>query len=264
MDSDRQHLRPWIVSQLWLKHVSRGCRRRNMYAHGYLRLQDLGSMVRDIKDLANTSRREYAIPSDFETVLRRFNLPISSLVPHLSDPRTKPSTRIYKEELGESEAILAHFKGVPLPFLGKELSGRVDKTTKHYIPPSFPDFPSQHTYKFTSEDDGRVRNTQKIREDAAENAQQGEEALRRLVRASKMRKQKEVKLLAEGDDQGRERFRLWQAAMKGAISDRVDQHGNRDSEISDHSMIVNGDSIFARKDTSRHTDRPNPINNTRK
>lgn len=221
-------------------------------------------MIREIKDLANTSRREYAIPSDFETVLRRFNLPVSSLAPHLLDPRSNPSKRQYREGPGESEATLAQFKGTPLHFLGKELSGRVDKTSKHYIPSSFPDFPSQHTYKFTSEDDGRERNTQKIREEAAENAQQGEEALRRLVRASKMRKQKEVKMLAEGDDQGRERFRLWQAAMKGAISDRVDQNGNKGSEISDHSMIVNGDSIFARKDTSRHTDRPSPIQNPKK
>lgn len=143
----------------------------------------------------------------------------------------------------------------PLPLLGPELSGQTDRDIKPYIPNSFPQFPSKHTYKFTPQNDTRTRDPKSIREEAALNSQQGEDALRRLVRASKMRKQKEAKLLVERDNQGKERFRLWESTMKrfmGGI--RTDSNGQ--VEIADHSMIVNGDAIFSRKDATRLGKRP--------
>lgn len=143
----------------------------------------------------------------------------------------------------------------PLPLLGPELSGQADRDIKPYIPNSFPQFPSKHTYKFTPQNDTRTRDPKSIREEAALNSQQGEDALRRLVRASKMRKQKEAKLLVERDNQGKERFRLWESTMKrfmGGI--RTDSNGQ--VEIADHSMIVNGDAIFSRKDATRLGKRP--------
>lgn len=147
----------------------------------------------------------------------------------------------------------ADFK--PLPLLGAELSGQVDRDARSYIPKSFPDFPSRHTYKFTPQNDSRPRDSKSIREEAALNAQQGEDALRRLVRASKMRKQKEAKLLVERDSQGKERFRLWESTMKRFMGGvRTDSAGQVD--IADHSMIVNGDTIFSRRDASRLGKRP--------
>lgn len=143
----------------------------------------------------------------------------------------------------------------PLPLLGSELSGQADKDAKPYIPSSFPDFPSKHTYKFTPQDDTRSRDSKKIREEAALNAQQGEDALRRLVRASKMRKQKEAKTLVERDNQGKERFRLWESTMKRFMGGNSKDAATGQVEIADHSMIVNGDAAFSRKDVSRTAQR---------
>lgn len=205
---------------------------------------DLESIIEETKRLALASRREHPLPSDFEAMLRRFNLPVSSLIPHLaSSTKIEPSVTYNIISTTETE-----FK--PLPLLGSELSGKADREVKRYIPNSFPQFPSKHTYKFTPQNDTRTRDPKSIREEAAFNAQQGEDALRRLVRASKMRKQKEAKLLVERDDQGKERFRLWESTMKrfmGGI--RPDSNGQ--VETADHSMIVNGDAIFSRRDSTR-------------
>lgn len=138
-----------------------------------------------------------------------------------------------------------------LPILGPELSGQADKDNKPYIPTTFPEFPSKHTYKFTEQEDVNIRDSKKIREQAARTAQQGEDALRRLVRASKMRKQKEVKSLVEKDGNGKERFRLWELTMKRFMGmEGGGQHSDQ-VEIADHSMIVNGDTAFSRKEVSR-------------
>lgn len=66
-----------------------------------------------------------------------------------------------------------------------------------------------------------------------------------------MRKQKEVKLLVERDTQGKERYRLWELTMKKFMG--MENRGEHPDqvEIADHSMIVNSDSAFGRKDVSR-------------
>ena len=148
-----------------------------------------------------------------------------------------------------------------LPILGPELSGQPDKDNKPYIPKNFPDFPSKHTYKFTEQEDVNIRDSKRIREQAARTAQQGEDALRRLVRASKMRKQKEVKSLVEKDGHGKERFRLWELTMKRFMGmDGGGEHSDQ-VEIADHSMIVNGDAVFSRKEVSRLGKRAAPLMN---
>ncbi|KAJ3498282.1 hypothetical protein NLG97_g1249 [Lecanicillium saksenae] len=206
----------------------------------------LESIIEETKRLAIASRREHPVPSDFENMLRRYNLPISSLTPHLKNPMSIDPTPSF---VLTDDARQSEFK--PLPLLGAELSGQADKDAKPYIPSSFPDFPSKHTYKFTPQDDTRSRDSQKIREEAALNAQQGEDALRRLVHASKMRKQKEAKSLVERDNQGKERFRLWESTMKRFMGGNPKDGATGQVEIADHSMIVNGDAAFSRKDVSR-------------
>lgn len=189
------------------------------------------------------------MPVDYEKMLRRNNIAVSSLNPHIRHPipkhRTKPK---YSEDI-----ITLDDELVTLPLLGPELSGQPDKNRLQHIPKTFPDFPSMHTYKFTPQEDENIRDSQKTREQAARTAQQGEDALRRLVRASKIRKQKEVKTLVEKDEQGKERFRLWEMTMKRFMGlEGQGQKGEADQgEVADHSMIVNSDAAFSRRELSK-------------
>ncbi|KAH7149733.1 WD40-repeat-containing domain protein [Dactylonectria estremocensis] len=207
----------------------------------------LEGMITEAKTLALAARREHPIPSDFEHMLLRHNIRPSSLKPHLKHPVSKKDlTPKYAETHPRDEDAYT-----TLPLLGEELSGQADKDEKEFIPTCFPDFPSKHTYKFTPQEDSNTRDSKKIREEAARTAQQGEDALRRLVRASKMRKQKEAKLLVERDIHGKERFRLWESTMKRFMG--VEGRGEHTDlvEIADHSMIVNGDILFLRKEVPR-------------
>ncbi|KAK1249024.1 hypothetical protein MKX07_002540 [Trichoderma sp. CBMAI-0711] len=208
--------------------------------------QYMSSIMGEIKRLAIASRREHPIPTDYETVLKYHNISVSSLKPHVKN-------RLYNQDATDRSlvATTADDTFASLPLLGPELSGQPDKESKPYIPASFPGFPSTHTYKFTPQEDRRTREAKQIREEAAKSAQLGEDALRRLVRASKMRKQKEVKSLVERDSHGKERFRLWESTMKRFMGgDRFREHADK-VDIADHSMIVNADARFARREVSR-------------
>ena len=219
------------------------------------RCSDIESIVDGAKSMALSSRRDNPVPTDFERTLKRHNVPVSSLKVHfgLSLPRDQ-ITPSYAEATASGADDF-----VPLPLLSAELSGQHEKDQKPYIPAAFPTFPSRHTYKFTPQDDINVRDSKKIREQAARTAQQGEDALRRLVRASKMRKQKEVKSLVERDGQGKERFRLWELTMKRFMGMEGRGEHTDQVEIADHSMIVNSDAIFSRKEMSRSAKRAAPM-----
>ncbi|KFA47193.1 hypothetical protein S40293_06717 [Stachybotrys chartarum IBT 40293] len=208
----------------------------------------LETLLQETTRIALAARRERPIPTDFEATMRRFNLPMSSLKPHLKHPIPQQEvTPTYAPFVPSDQDAY-----ITLPLLSEDLSGQPDKESKDYIPSSFPDFPSRHTYRFTPQENTNLRDSKKIREDAAKSAKQGEEALRRLVRASKMRKQKEAKTLVESDTHGRERFRLWEAMMKRLMTkDGLSEHADPDQDVADHSMIVNSEAMFARKEVSR-------------
>ncbi|KAF5022211.1 hypothetical protein F66182_5726 [Fusarium sp. NRRL 66182] len=207
----------------------------------------LEGMIEAAKTLALVARREHPVPTDFEHALRRHNISISSLKPHLKPPI--PSRQLLPRYVDVLPQDLDAY--ATLPLLGADLSGQPDKDEKNYVPSSFPDFPSRHTYKFTPQEDASIRNSKKIREEAARTAQQGEDALRRLVRASKMRKQKEVKNLVERDACGKERFRLWESTMKRFMATEGRGENTDQMEIADHSMIVNGEANFSRKEVPK-------------
>jgi hypothetical protein len=104
----------------------------------------------------------------------------------------------------------------------------------------------------------------KMREAAAKEAKAGEEALRRLMRASKIARQKDVWATAQRDPSRRTRYNLWEAAMRELIEDDARAAG-RDLapgavhgamgrfEIADHSMIVDAASAWRRKEVPRNT-----------
>ncbi|KAH7629576.1 Bromodomain associated-domain-containing protein [Sordaria sp. MPI-SDFR-AT-0083] len=102
----------------------------------------------------------------------------------------------------------------------------------------------------------------KIREAAAKEAKAGEQALRRLMRASKIAKQKDVSATAQRAPAKRERYALWEAAMRELVEDdskakgrevtAVAMHSQQGRvEIADHSMIVNAEKGYYRKEVAR-------------
>jgi transcription initiation factor TFIID subunit 8 len=178
-------------------------------------------------------------------MLRRFNLPIASLKPHLRHPVPVESLEIdFFDPVGPEEDPFTS-----LPLLSVELSGQAEKDSKPYIPEMFPEFPSIHTYKYTPKEDDDGRNPKRMREEAAKAAKQGEEALRRLVRAAKIRQQKEVRSLAEKDALRKERHSLWETAMQSLVQQGgSEQQVLGQVEIADHSMIVNAEVSHERRE----------------
>ncbi|KAH0538965.1 hypothetical protein FGG08_004480 [Glutinoglossum americanum] len=127
-----------------------------------------------------SSRRTQPIPPDFDFVLRKQNLSLSSLEPHLQSlVPPSISQRFLPTPPPEDPPNL------PLsPVLGPVLSGAPDKQRAPYVPTHFPSFPSKHTYKTTPEFTERERDPRKVRERATEEGRLGEEALRRLLGAA--------------------------------------------------------------------------------
>ncbi|CAK7234866.1 hypothetical protein SCUCBS95973_009078 [Sporothrix curviconia] len=127
--------------------------------------------------------------------------------------------------------------------------------------------------------DGTVRNRdpKRIREAAAVEAKQAEEALRGLMRASKVNKLKEVRAAADRSSLNKKRYTLWEAAMRELIVDAKQQHQRKGGaatsasqgadgspsktaksaaaalreEIADQSMMVNAEKMFHRKEIPR-------------
>ncbi|KAK1754039.1 WD40-repeat-containing domain protein [Echria macrotheca] len=254
----------------------------------------LSSIAVDIKSLANSARRTTPIPPDFEHALSRYNLTTSLLEPHRKPGIPKSKRRPAWAPLEIDDPI-----ETDLPVLGNELNGAPDKESKQYIPALFPAFPSIHTYKHTPEsivavtalkempptgestsqpsggplkqqkvewplapDEIPYGDPKKMREAAAKEAKAGEVALRKLMRASKVAGQKESWMSAQREPTRRERFDLWESAMRELIEEdarskgqevsAVEMHGEKGREgIADHSMIVNSDKSHYRRETMR-------------
>lgn len=247
------------------------------------------SVLEDVKAFANASRRSHPIPTDFDLALKRFNLTPEVLKKHLRPPvppleRTPTWEPIHIEQHNE----------LSLPILGPELSGAAEKDAQHHIPRAFPSFPSIHTYKSTpvvreysppKDDWAQPSQSQsqpgsqashrplppdeiprgdpkKMREAAAKEAKLGEEALRRLLRASKIAKQKEVWSTAQKEPPRRIRYELWESSMRDLIEEEARAQGKALDlaaghgatgrfEIADHSTIVNAETAFHRKEVQR-------------
>ncbi|CAK7233841.1 hypothetical protein SBRCBS47491_008748 [Sporothrix bragantina] len=126
--------------------------------------------------------------------------------------------------------------------------------------------------------DGTVRNRdpKRIREAATVEAKQAEEALRGLMRASKVNKLKEVRAAADRSSLNKKRYTLWEAAMRELIVDAKQQQQHKSGavgpsqgidaspskaaksaaavireEIADQSMMVNAEKMFHRKEIPR-------------
>lgn len=241
-------------------------------------LADLDHLGKDVMSLANHARRNDIVPTDFDLSLKYFNINLSDLKRHRRN--VIPKEKIKGPERGDDAEELAKggraFKD--LPCLDEELSGKSDKEARPYIPKSFPDFPSTHTYKYTPTDIESVTvrtpiheavgstkaNTQpapdwrgdpkKIREAAAVQAKQAEEALRKLVRASKMASLKDLRSTAEQNPVSKNRYDLWEEAMKDMLEFRGLADGRDDAnreDVADLSMVVNAEKTYHRREIPR-------------
>lgn len=201
----------------------------------------MSSLATDLKRVSLGARREQPTPADFESTMRRFALVTSSLTPHL---RTSVLLGNKLVPLCVSNAKQEEAE-VFLPTLSDDLSGKVEKDERPYIPKSFPEFPSKHTYRYTPRGNETSRDCKLIREEAARAAKEGEKALRRLLRASRIRKQKEASNLSKRDNITKSRYELWEAAMGKFL--REDGRDSGEAEVADRCMVVNADSKYMRK-----------------
>jgi hypothetical protein len=189
------------------------------------------------------ARRSLPTPLDFKYALAEFDLPIASIEPHLHPPIPLSKLTVQLEALPVEE-LPTYSAGM---LLGDDLSGESDKKQKGYIPKRFPSFPSKHTYKWTEMESARETDPRKIREEAAKAARQGEEALRRLTKVSKVGKEKDVKKAASKDPKSKERHEMWEQTMGDLLFGKQASTGQAAGQEDDRSMIVNADRPFFRK-----------------
>ena len=188
------------------------------------------------------ARRPEPIPLDFEYALSKFDIPLTSIRPHLVTPIATEKVKTgfrplpIEEPTKKNEVTLTKL-------LGQELNGESDKREKSYIPKKFIPFPSKHTYMWTEKESMRETDPRKIREEAAKSARYAEEALRRLVKFGKAGKEKDVKIAASRDPRSKERHELWEKAMEDLMAGKT--HAGAADE--DQSMIVNAQSQYFRK-----------------
>lgn len=204
----------------------------------YLDFEKLGAQI---VHNAAAARRSVPAPVDFELTLPEFNLEPWQLKKHLRPPRRLPDPPQPSENSSDkAQKIFGLYPDTAIPSLPSAfdvLSGEAARQEKVYIPTHFPPFPSLHTWKYTPVDvqhasavvSGRDVNEaaereerrRRTREQARVEAKQGEDALRKLLRASKHREQKEVRQLALlGSDHGARSKRVhWEKAMRHYLSD---------------------------------------------
>lgn len=201
--------------------------------------------IHQVKRVAHAARRSDPIPTDYEAALHYHNLPLSSLKPHLKNP--------VSEQLLESafyDPVIentTYLESTP-PVLGDELDGRYEKEERPWIPKHFPSFPSKHTYRYTPAEPP-ARNTETKRAEALADARKAEMALRRIDRAAKMTRQKELKEVAQRNALTKQRHEAWEDLMKSLLP--PSRSANGATEVADHSTIVNAGAQYGRKELPR-------------
>ncbi|KAH8887815.1 hypothetical protein GQ53DRAFT_655334 [Thozetella sp. PMI_491] len=262
------------------------------------------SMFEHVQALASAARRSHANPVDFENTIKYFNLTTSALKPHLKPPVPKAKREpewtdlvlkrtndlvipILDEELSGTEEKTAKtfipesfpsfpsihtYKYTPQDVASVTVSNdwgifHPDKQSQSILDsqPSQPEPKSQKPTRPLEPEEIPRGDPKKLREAAAKEARLGEEALRRLMRASKIAKQKEVWSSAQLVPNRKNRYNLWEGAMREAIEDEssrtkgkardaggLPSHGAMGRfEIADHSMIVNTERKRARLEMTR-------------
>lgn len=185
-------------------------------------------------------------------MLRKYNVPISSLKPHLKNPVAKEKLVPDYFDPAPIPEDADYFRTPSMDFLGPDLDGNADREDKPWIPTSLPSFPSKHTYKFTSVETA-APDPEKKRAEATADARKAEKALRRIDRAAKMSKQKELKEIAQRNNLSRVRHDNWEAVMKAFLPQS--SASTESQEIADHSVIVDYSTSFSRREVPKVSNR---------
>ncbi|KAK2779207.1 hypothetical protein FQN52_002503 [Onygenales sp. PD_12] len=212
-----------------------------------------------IRQSMASCRRMQPIPHDFEHALRRNNVSLDSLRPHLKPLRSAqpPSNSLPTPPPEEPQPR------TDLPFLGPELAGASQLEKTSHIPKHFPKFPSKHTYQATPVFTTRETDPRKIREKATEEGRLGEEALRKLARAAKdghhgLTEQREKRLWGRKNESMESMFdKTLKAVSRKAAANESSAPGMHDRNAlgskaaakPDLSPIVNCDRGYWRKQT---------------
>ncbi|KAI0813461.1 hypothetical protein GGR55DRAFT_579530 [Xylaria sp. FL0064] len=210
----------------------------------------MSGFIHQLKRVAHAARRSDPIPTDYEAILRHHNLPLSSLKPHLKNPLPKqllePS---FYDPIVENTTYL---QSTP-PVLGDELDGRYEKEERVWIPKHFPSFPSKHTYRYTPAE-LPAKATPKKRAEALADARKAEVALRRINRAAKITRQKEIKERAQRNALAKQRHEAWESLIQSVLPKSGTADGA--TEVADNSTIVNANAQYGRKELPKASRRP--------
>ncbi|KAI0526713.1 WD40-repeat-containing domain protein [Xylaria bambusicola] len=202
----------------------------------------MDGFIHQLKRVAHGARRSDPIPTDYEAALRYHNLPLSSLKPHLKNPVPKRLLEpTFYDPIVENTTYL---QSTP-PVLGDELDGKYEKEERPWIPKHFPSFPSKHTYRYTPAE-LPAKDTPKKRAEALADARKAEQALRRINRAAKITRQKELKERAQRDVLAKQRHEAWEGLIQSVLPRKRAADGATD--IADHSTIVNANAKYGRKE----------------
>ncbi|KAI1428691.1 hypothetical protein F5Y12DRAFT_683274 [Xylaria sp. FL1777] len=202
----------------------------------------MDGFMHQLKRVAHAARRSDPIPTDYEAILRYHNLPLSSLKPHLKNPVHK---RFLEPTFYDPIVENTNYLQSTPPILGDELDGKYEKEERPWIPKHFPSFPSKHTYRYTPAV-LPAKDTPKKRAEALADARKAEMALRRINRAAKITRQKELKERAQRDVLAKQRHEAWESLIQSVLPTSRTADGA--TEIADNSTIVNANAKYGRKE----------------
>lgn len=214
-----------------------------------------------VKQSMSSSRRVQPLPQDFIHALAHQGIRPSSLLQHLDLPVSPSITQPSIPPPPPQEPPPPDLEGL----LGPELSGVRDKAERPYIPSHFPAFPSKHTWQSTPVFTDRENDPRRIRERATEEGILAEQALRKLMAASKTGLQKRGGMNNRQSAQRRKSDRLWAHAMAAIQKDEqtsvmretdldfgfdtkaAAKKAAQESKVEESGMMVNYDRRYWRK-----------------
>jgi transcription initiation factor TFIID subunit 8 len=142
---------------------------------------DMLQFLKTVHSSMTGSRRSAPTPQDFALALAHGGLSSSALLPFLETPPEPSVCQPQIPPMPASEPIPPNLGSV----LGPELSSSPERQKQNYVPKHLPVLPSRHTWQATPVYPKREEDMRKIRERATQEGVMAEQALRRLMAASK-------------------------------------------------------------------------------